>query len=281
MGGPVYDKIKRVMADYPFFQQHLAGQLPFDQYLATLQALETELRQKLGASAYAKMETIPACSEYTTTQRVLDDLKTAKALASSSYDSAEFKRFRHCMQTCYDHQEYNTFIFPEEGRIAYAISQLFSPKTLFAAGSYYGYWVAWTMPGLAKSKGRAILSDIDPSVSRLSQKNIENLGYAPYAKAICDDAEKLLRQLNSSLDMLMLDAYGRSDDPREQYRGKSIYGPLVQAGIDKLRSGGIILCHNIDKRSQELDLFFTVINASCSTQIIADTTDGVAVYVKD
>jgi len=145
----------------------------------------------------------------------------------------------------YNHAENLTYIFPEETALLYAIVQSAQPRRAVFAGSYYGYWAA-----AAKAAHRDLditLIDINPVVMNLASQNFADLGLVKNAKFIVEDAETVLTSLDAeSIDLLVLDATGpNSEEIHEEYREKAIYFPHLQAAMENLAPGALVVAHNV------------------------------------
>lgn len=196
---------------------------------------------------------------------------------ANMYDG--FDEYRKYIRENYNHGEFLTFIYPEDERLLYAASQIMQPKTAIVAGSYYGYFAVWAMKTIHANGGMAVLSDINGEVCKLAQENFDKLGYANNVKIYAEDAEKVLSRHTEPVDMLVLDATGRHDDPRPEYRGKRIYGALLKAARHLLKKGSVIVIHNMEPEHPEMKELVDELQAINALGTNYDTFNGLGVYI--
>jgi len=190
-----------------------------------------------------------------------------------------FDDYRKYICENYDHGEFITFIYPEDERLLYAAAQIAQPKKVFAAGSYYGYFIIWAMKAVSENGGTAVLSDIDSEVCELAKENFKKLGYENNTEICCEDASALLAKRTEPIDMLILDATGRHDDPRPEYRGKRIYGALLRDAKRLLTKGSVIVIHNMEPDNPDMKMLVDELRSinACGTNY--DTYNGLGVYI--
>jgi len=79
--------------------------------------------------------------------------------------------------------------------------------------------------------------------------------------------------------MLVLDATGRRDDHRPEYRGKRIYGALFKAAKHALTKGSLIVVHNMDPENPEMKTLVDELRAINAIGVNYDTFNGLGAYV--
>jgi predicted O-methyltransferase YrrM len=209
----------------------------------------------------------------------MTDYLIQKNIISSCEDMYDgFDEYRKDIYEKYNHGEFFTCIYPEDERLLYAVAKIFQPKNAFIAGAYYGYFVIWAMKTIKENNGMFVLSDVDNEVCELAKHNFEKLGYANNAKIYCEDAEKLLLSRTEPLDMLVLDATGRGDDPRPDYRGKRIYAAFLRAAKHLLKQGSVIVIHNMEPENPEMKPLVDELKAINAVGTNYDTFNGLGVY---
>ena len=282
MKGPVYNHFDKILSDYDFYDDYKQGCISQKDFIKKLEKHREEFKDRgINEWIFSHFKRLPASDE-TATRKAIEVLYENNIISSKKYNQKKYKEFKNKMESKFQHNGFSTYIFPEEARLAYAISDIIKPETVFVAGSYYGYWASWTFPGVKETNGKVLLSDIDSEVTKQANTNIKNLGFEKTARAISRDAEKILKSLNLEIDLFLLDAYGDINDPRPQYRGKAIYEPLFKAALPRLQSESIILVHNVvEHNSKSLKKFFQLVDKHCSVQLEINTTSGVGIYVKD
>jgi len=190
-----------------------------------------------------------------------------------------FDEYRKQIRGSFNHGEFFTCIYPEDERLLYAMASIMRPKQVFVAGSYYGYFAIWAMKAVAEQGGQCVLSDIDEEVCALAKENFETLGFGNHMKICCEDAEKLLLSRTEPIDMLVLDATGRHDDPRREYRGKRIYGALLKDAKHLLHKGSAIVIHNMEPEARDMKVLVDELWAMNALGTSCDTYNGLGAYV--
>jgi predicted O-methyltransferase YrrM len=144
----------------------------------------------------------------------------------------------------YDHGVRKTYIFPEEGALAYLIAAASGAKSMISLGSYYGYWSAWAALGLTRG-AKLTLVDSDPAVCAAAEANFDRLDVEADVGVVCAEATAFLRGSSERYDFALLDAEGplNPEDPR--MRRKAVYGPIVEAFLPVAAPGALLLAHNI------------------------------------
>jgi len=193
-----------------------------------------------------------------------------------------FDGYRAQIYADYNHGDFVTYVYPEDERLMYAAAKIApNPKQAFIAGSYYGYLAVWAMQAVRGSGGVAVLSDVDAEVCALARENFARLGLAGNAEICCEDAGVLLAKRAEPIDLLVLDATGRHDDPRPEYRGKRIYGALLREAKHLLQKGSVIYIHNMETGEQnpEMQPLSDELRAINAVGANYDTFNGLGVYV--
>jgi len=190
-----------------------------------------------------------------------------------------FDEYREHIYAHYDHGDFVTYVFPEDERLMYAVSRLRRFTNAFAAGSFYGYLVIWAMKAIFENEGMCVLSDINRDVCDVARKNLDQFGYGDHAKVCCEDAEILLKNRTEPIDLLILDATGKYDDPRPEYRGKRIYGQLFAAVKHVLTKGSVIFVHNMQPENPEMATLVDGLRSIGAVGASYDTYNGLGVYV--
>ena len=212
----------------------------------------------------------------TITKYLLDNNIISKSSVENMYDG--FDEYREYIRKNYNHGEFFTCIYPEDERLLYAIANIAQPKTAFLAGSYYGYFAIWAMKIIKEKGGTFVLADVDKEVCELSRENFEKLGYGDSVEVYCEDAEKILSERTETIDMLLLDATGRWDDPRPEYRGKRIYGSFLKAAKHLLKKGSVIVIHNMEPENPEMQMLVDELKSINAIGENYDTYNGLGVY---
>ena len=208
---------------------------------------------------------------------LIDNNIISSQICENMYDG--FDEYRKYLYANYNHGEFFTCIYPEDERLLYAVAKIKQPKKTFIAGAYYGYFIIWAMKAINQTGGTAVLSDIDSEVCDLARENFANLGFAQNTAVYCEDAESLLSKRTDPIDMLILDATGRHDDSRPEYRGKRIYGAFLKAARRFLSKGSVIVIHNMEPENPEMKPLVDELQSINALGTNYDTYNGLGVYV--
>jgi len=195
---------------------------------------------------------------------------------NTMYDG--FDKYRENIYKNYNHGEFITYVYPEDERLLYAAAKIARPKQLFMAGSYYGYLAVWAMQAVHDTGGTAVFSDIDEEVCSLAKANFNNLGFRDCADICCESTSVLLAKRTEPIDMLILDATGKSDDPRPEYRGKRIYGAFLHEAKHLLHKGAVIYIHNMEPENPEMRPLVDGLREINAHGENYDTFNGLGVY---
>jgi predicted O-methyltransferase YrrM len=136
-----------------------------------------------------------------------------------------------------------TAITPRMQRLLYAIIAIAQPRVMVAVGIFCGNTFisnagAAVGPGAAYKAQRLVGLEIKPEEAGRARRNVASIDAAKLAEVLAEDGIPWLRNCESTIDLLYLDADGPGG------RGKSIYLDLLEAGLRVLRPGSIVLAHN-------------------------------------
>jgi len=136
-----------------------------------------------------------------------------------------------------------TSISPLMSRILFGISFQFKPKIIVAIGTYVGYSLAWIAGPVisAKRLNKNIIIynvDKDKKSLELARLNFKNINKDIFINFKCMDGHDIFKHVQETIDLLYIDV----DDPIHR---KKIYKSILNIGYDKLKSGSIILAHDI------------------------------------
>ncbi len=277
MGGTMYDNIIARAGQLPFVRDYFQGKIDKDTFRSEV-LKNTDLLVSLGLDEpLVRIFSRFPNNEKGASEQMLNAMHSAGMIESCEFDEQGYVSWKYLILQKFAHlPDRYTSIFPEEMRVAYALSKALHPRNIFVAGSYYGYLSVWLIPGIAPN-GRMVCSDIDPDVCRFAERNMKALGVNDRVDIVCEDAEILLKGGKDPIDLFVLDAIGKRSNPEPQYRGKAIYFPLIKAALPRLHKRSIILAHNADKKSIELSTFFKVIGKA-NFFMLLNTTDNMGIF---
>jgi len=293
MEGTVYQNIKSVLANYPEYEYFRNGKLGMREYLLFLDNNVEQLESAGLNEDQMHLSSRFSINEDAKIDSILLDLKAQGIIETINYPKLEFESFREKVYSEYIHESQSTYIFPEEERLIYALSQILEPKSTILLGSYYGYWGIWAMPAIQRVQGKAYYIDIDKKVSDLALANHLKLGFSQEAEMIVDDAIQFSKNSSQTYDFVLLDAELPADHPNEDLRGKAIYFALAQAIAPKLQTNAVMIAHNIllsnvtedpyyskkiSKNLKELGKFLSFANRNFDFAKDYNTSEGVGLY---
>ncbi len=240
--GPLFDLVASVLARYPEFALRRAGRLADDAWCAFVDRTSAELRAAgvpEGETHFAKR--FPGAPERFV-RDALARLVRAGVLRSAAYDEAAADAAA-AGAARYDHGGLGTYIYPEEGRLLFALADLTRPSHAVFLGSYYGYWAAWAVPAIAARGGRVTLVDPDPTACAVARRN-----FAPYGDAVrvaTATGEDALANGIAPIDLVVIDAELPRTHPDPELRGKGLYRALLGAALPRLAPNAHVVAHNI------------------------------------
>jgi len=246
MNGRSWDIYEKILSKYDFFNDFRAGNLSKDDYKAKMEENKSDILAA-GIGDYDFFRMSRSVSGNREVIAMLEDFKAQCGFADINYGEKEFRNYYDIIHPNYEDGGFGTAIFPEDELFMYAAAKLTSPKTMFMAGSYFGYWAIWAMEAIKANGGIATLSDINPDVMRVAEANMAKFGFSDNVVCTTDDAEKLLLSSDEPIDLLALDATGAWNDPRPTHRGKILYSTLLAAARHRLHMGSIIVIHNLER----------------------------------
>jgi predicted O-methyltransferase YrrM len=279
--GPFCRYAEAKLSPKSYYKQYMRGEITSRQFEAAMKADEALLGDP-GFSAYnmARIALTPQ-RETQPSEKIVGYLQSRGLLPVYDEPKMEnaFSRYRKNIHKHYCHGDFVTFIYPEDERLFYILAALKKPQSAFMAGAYYGYLAVWAMQALGESGGLFTLSDINEEVCALARENIKGLGYEGHAEVINENAEDLLKKRTGVLDMLVLDATGKHDDPRPEYRGKRIYGSLLKAANHLLAKGTLIFIHNMEPDNPEMGELTEELRRINAVGTHYDTYNGLGAYI--
>jgi predicted O-methyltransferase YrrM len=288
--GTNYNRISGCLESRAYRRAFLNGGLAVEEYIEYLLAE----RENLSAQGFTLDDLHLTCrtplDEEAFVASALRDLQKSGMIESVDYSVDKFEELRAQVLLRFDHLDFQTYIFPEEERLAYSISSIACPRSICVLGAYYGYWTIWLEP-LHSVGASIVLIDPNPTVLALAESNFRAMSISS-ARFVCADAAQYLSEVPDQYDLFLLDAEGPINHPDPEYRGKAIYGPLVRAATPRARAGAMLMAHNIiisatdgsdyfrqksERNRAILSPFLDVIDSSWVGLVEIGTTEGIGV----
>ncbi|KAJ8128090.1 hypothetical protein O1611_g5545 [Lasiodiplodia mahajangana] len=244
MPGTIYDRINLILGDTPIYKAFRRGEIGVAKYQQwiEIESHNTQAVQQLNEDQLNLSGRTPV-NKQEFVQRALSQCMAHDIIADDHFDAGEVRKELTRIDSGYDHGGFSTYIFPGENDVLYAIVRKTRPGRAVFMGSYYGYRAA--MAKAAHPTMELALVDINTVVMARASENFARLGLAGGTRFVTGDAETFAGELEE-LDLAVLDAEGpKSEDVPEDYRDKAIYYPHLRAMLDKLRSGAIVIAHNV------------------------------------
>lgn len=292
-GGTIHSRILSVMGAYENFCKYMRSEIGLDEYYGSLLRDEGFLMSQGLTENQVHLTTRFPLDDERFVDEFLSLLHRRHVIQSVDYDKVYFNHYREVVRREFVHGGYETFIFPEEERLMYALSQILKPRSVILLGSYYGYWGIWMMPVIKKLGGIAFFVDVDDKVAEVCLENMSRFGYSAVSKVVIDDAVGFMRERQQRYDFAVLDAETPWNHPDPTIRGKAIYYPLASEAKAHMTSDATLIAHNI-LLSNRLDdphfnqqiarngvsfrEFMPFMAREFSRSAIAHSSEGVGVY---
>ena len=175
-----------------------------------------------------------------------------------------------------------TAISPRMQRFLYAVNAIAQPRNMIAAGVFCGNTFisnagAAVGPGACYTAEQLIGVEIKPEEAERAERNVRRVDPTGVARVVAADAVDVCAEFKGPIDLLYLDADG------DAARGKGIYLDILQAGLDRMPLGSIVLAHNSVNSAERLKHYLEFVrdtrNFRASVNVIFDT-EGLEVSAK-
>ena len=214
----------------------------------------------------------PLEQEIAVVDGALSRLRDAGVLADTGYDHAKFLAHREAVRELFEIPW--TAISPRVQRLLYAINAIVQPRHMIAAGVFCGYTFicnagAAVGPGACYTARQLIGVEIAPQEAARAERNVRRIDVTGIARVVADDAVNVAAQFREPIDLMYLDA----DDAGG--RGKGIYLDILEAGYDRIPSGGVVLAHNSVNAAERLQSYLEFVrdpaHFRASVNVIVDS----------
>ena len=222
----------------------------------------------------------PIDQEIATVNGALRMLCDEGILPHARYDRAKMLAHRAAVRDLFEIPW--TAITPRMQRLLYAISAIVQPATLIAAGVFCGNTFisnagAAVGPGACYTAENLIGIEIKPDEAARAERNVRRLDPTGVARVVAADAIDVVRDFDGPIHLLYLDADG------DKGRGKGIYLEILQARLDRLPPGAVVLAHNSVNSAEKLTAYLAFVrdpaHFRASINVILDT-EGLEVSAK-
>ena len=244
IAGPFFDIAYAVLKDSPEFQLFRSGGLSRKQYAELIERLAPELiAAGLPAEDVEYAKRYPA-SNAEFVLSALNDMVSRGILEKSSYDEEFYKTLEKQMRS-FDHHDSQTYIYPEESLLLFAVADIIKPKNAVFLGSYYGFWAYPAAAAIFRSGGKIVLVDPDERTQEIARSNFSKTDFAAGIEYAVMNGEEFLDQTDKLFDFVVIDAEGPRTHPDPGQRGKRVYYSLLKNSLPHLAESAVLACHNI------------------------------------
>jgi predicted O-methyltransferase YrrM len=211
---------------------------------------------------------------------VLATLHDAGIVHETGYDGEKFLAHRKAVQELFEIPW--TAITPRIQRLLYALNAIHKPARMIAAGVFCGNTFisnagAAVGPGACYDAKALIGVEIKPEEAQRAERNVRKIDPTGVARVVAADAVDLVRDFADPIDLLYLDADGAGN------RGKGVYLDILEAGLDRMPSGALVLAHNSLNSADALSHYLAFVREGDafggSVNVIVDG-EGLEVSVK-
>ncbi len=183
----------------------------------------------------------PLEREIAVVDEALEVLRAAGVLEHTQYDRDRMLAHRRSVRERFEIPW--TAITPRMQRLLYAINAIVQPANLIAAGVFCGNTfisnaAAAVGPGACYQAEQLIGVEIDPAKAALAERNVRPIDPTGVARIVAEDAVDTAANFPGPIDLLYLDADGTPE------KGKGVYLDILQAAMDRIPPGGVVLAHN-------------------------------------
>lgn len=222
----------------------------------------------------------PVKSEIAAVDAALTALRDAGVLPHTRYDHARMLAHRQAVAERFEIPW--TAITPRVQRLLYAINAIVQPANMLAAGVFCGNTFvsnagAAVGPGACYQARELIGIEIKPDEAERAERNVRKLDPTGVARVVAGDAIAFVAAFQEPIHVLYLDANGTNN------RGKGVYLDILQAGLDRLPAGSVVLAHNSVNCAKQLSEYLAYVRNPAhfrtSVNVVLDP-EGLEVSVK-
>lgn len=222
----------------------------------------------------------PVEQELAVVDGALRALVEAGIIPHTEYDGDKFLAHRQAVREMFEIPW--TAITPRMQRLIWAINAITKPNNMIAAGVYCGNTFisnagAAVGPGACYTAENLIGIEIVPEEAERAERNVRRIDPSGVARIVAADAVDVVRDFDGRIDLLYLDADGAGG------RGKGVYLDILEACIDRMPRGSIVLAHNSVNCFERLKFYLDFVrdpsNCRASVNVILDP-EGLEVSVR-
>jgi predicted O-methyltransferase YrrM len=198
----------------------------------------------------------PLADEIRIVDEALAALCEAGLLPHTAYDHERFLAHRQAVAAEFEIPW--TAITPRLQRFLYALNAITQPRVMIAAGGFCGNTFianagAGVGPGAVYAARDLVGLEIKPDEAARAERNVRRLDPTGVARVLAEDAVDFVAGYPDPMNLLYLDADG------DRGRGKGIYLEILEAGLDRLPPGSLVLAHNSLNCADRLGDYFAFV----------------------
>lgn len=125
-------------------------------------------------------------------------------------------------------------VSPEEGRLLYLLARGSRAATLVEFGASFGISTLYLGAAARDNGGRLTTTEVHPDKCAALRHTLLRAGLGDYCELLEGDARETLKSLDGPIDFVFLDGW------------KSLYLPVLDLLLPKLRPGALVVADNID-----------------------------------
>ncbi len=222
----------------------------------------------------------PLESQVAVVDEALAVLHEAGVLPHTRYDRSRMLAHRQAVRELFEIPW--TAITPRMQRLLYAVNAIARPQNMIAAGVSCGFTFisnagAAVGPGACYTAEQLVGVEIEPDEARRAERNVRRIDPTGVARVVAADAVDFVASFPEQIDLLYLDANGAGG------QGKGIYLSILEAGYDRMPSGGLVLAHNSVNSAERLSQYLKFVrdpaNFRASVNVVFDV-EGLEVSAK-
>jgi len=155
----------------------------------------------------------------------------------------------------------------EDGRMLRLLTEAVGAKHVVEIGTSNGYSGIWFCLALRTTGGKLTTFEIDARRATLARENFKRAGVAELATIVEGDAHEKVTALKEPIDVLFLDA------------DKEGYGDYLKKLLPLVRPGGLILAHNTNSASGEMQDFLKAITTDPNLETLFTAVGGMGIGI--
>jgi predicted O-methyltransferase YrrM len=203
----------------------------------------------------------PPQREIAVVDEALGVLKDAGILPHTRYDHAKMLAHRQAVAELFEIPW--TAITPRMQRLLYAVNAIARPRNMIAAGVFCGNTFisnagAAAGPGACYEAEQLIGVEIKAEEAARAERNVRRIDPTGVARVVAADAVEVVRGFPGPIDLLYLDADGTGG------RGKGVYLDILEAGLDRVGAGALVLAHNSVNSAERLERYLAFVRDEAS-----------------